>query len=121
MNIFDSSALLCFIQQEAGADIVERELDRDAVCSAANWSEIAQKVIAAGRNWSATRTLLFSYELQIEPVTRADAERAAQLWRRDSGLSLADRLCLATGTRLEATVWTTDTAWGDAAPIRQIR
>jgi len=50
-----------------------------------------------------------------------DAELAARLWRTGSGLSLADRLCLATGRRLEATVWTADSAWGSADGVRQVR
>ena len=48
-------------------------------------------------------------------------ERAAALWRRGSGLSLADRLCLATAHRLSAVVWTADTAWGTGEPVRQVR
>ena len=46
MNLFDSSALLCFLQGEAGADAVERALADGGLCGAANWSEVAQKVIA---------------------------------------------------------------------------
>jgi len=121
VNLFDSSALLCFLQGESGADVVERRLGEDAACSAANWSEVAQKIIAHKRDWDLTRGLLLSYGLTIEPVQAADAELAARLWRTGSGLSLADRLCLATGRRLDATVWTADAAWGTAKPVRQVR
>ncbi|HEX6128573.1 MAG TPA: hypothetical protein VF071_06090 [Candidatus Limnocylindria bacterium] len=44
----------------------------------------------------------------MEPVTREDGERASHLWQPASGLSLADRLCLALGLRLQATVATMD-------------
>jgi hypothetical protein len=54
-------------------DIVEAALADEAVCRAANWSEIAQKVHAANRGWDLAKALLESYELRIEPVT-ADAE-----------------------------------------------
>jgi ribonuclease VapC len=121
MNVFDSSALLCFLQGETGADTVETELGRGGFCSAANWSEVAQKVIAMGGDWNLAMGVLLSYPLDVEPVLRQDAEEAATRWRRGSGLSLADRLCLATASRLGATVWTADTAWGTASPIRQIR
>ena len=57
----------------------------------------------------------------MEPVVVADAEAAARLWRRGSGLSLGDRLCLATAQRLGAVVWTADTARGTAEPVRQVR
>ena len=57
----------------------------------------------------------------MERVVIADAEAAARLWQRGSGLSLGDRLCLATAQRLSAVVWTADTAWGTADPVRQVR
>jgi ribonuclease VapC len=121
VNVFDSSALICFLANEEGAARVEQQLEVGGVCSAANWSEVAQKIRAHGRDWSLLRSLLLSYGLVIEPVTVEDAEAAAALWRRGSGLSLADRICIATGHRLDATVWTADRAWGRKSPIRQVR
>ena len=50
-----------------------------------------------------------------------DAERAAGLWRRGSGRSIADRICMATALRLEAHVWTADKAWGTSEGISQVR
>ena len=70
MNLFDASALLCFLQGERGADVVERELVAGGVCSAANWSETAQKIIAHQRDWDLAGGLLLSYGLEIEPVER---------------------------------------------------
>lgn len=121
MNLFDASALLCFLRSERGADVVERELIDGGACSAANWSEVGQKIVAHDRDWPLSRGLLLSYELRIEPVLRSDAELAASLWRSNRSLSLADRLCLATGARLDAVVWTADAAWGSSDPVRQIR
>lgn len=121
MNLFDASALLCFLQGETGADVVERELGAAARCSAVNWSEVAQKLLAYKRDWGLARGLLMSYGLEVEPVLPVDAEVAAQLWRAGSGLSLADRICLATGQRLGAVVWTADAAWGAGETVRQVR
>ncbi len=121
MKLFDASALLCLLQGESGADVVERELGSDAVCSAINWSEVAQKVIAHGADWELARSLLLSFGLRIEPVLAADAEYAARLWRGGSGRSTADRICLATAVRLAAHVWTADTAWGTSNGISQVR
>ena len=121
MNVFDASALLAFLQGEDGADDVEAGLLEGGFCSTANWSEVAQKVRSIGRTWEMAGALLASYELALEPVSVVDAERAAQLWRRGTGLSLGDRLCLALGERLGATVWTADRSWGSSASIRQIR
>lgn len=119
--VFDASALLALLQGEAGAETVERLLESGGVCGAANWSEVAQKVSAAGADWDIARALLLSYPLDVEPVTASDAERAARLWKRGSGLSLGDRLCLALAHRLGATAVTADAAWGARDRVHHIR
>jgi ribonuclease VapC len=81
------------VADEVGADVVEAALLDGPSCSAANWSEVAQKVLAAGRDWELVLALLFSYELRVEPVMVEHAEWAARRWQRGEGVSLADRLC----------------------------
>ena len=120
MNLIDASALLAFLQGEEGADVVE-ELLTGGACSAVNWSETAQKLLARDQDWMLSRGLLLSYGLDVIPVLAADAEAAARMWRRGSGWSIADRLCMAAGQRLGATVWTVDAAWGAGENVRQIR
>ncbi len=120
-TVLDASALLARLKGETGSEVVEQALLDDARCSAANWSETAQKVIAAGGNWLNARSLLLSYQLTVEAVTAEDAEWAAKLWRPAEGLSLADRLCLALAERLNVTVLTADAAWGSSDRIQQIR
>ena len=121
MNVFDASALLTFLQGEEGAVHVEEVLQGGGACGAANWSEVAQKIRAHGRNWDLSRSLLASYGVKVEAVTAADAEWAARRWARGEGLSLADRLCMALGERLDADIWTADQAWGTNGRIRQVR
>ena len=121
MRVLDASALLCFLQGEQGAEKVEELLEQGCACSAANWSETAQKVLAAGGDWDLSRSLLQSYEIVVEPVSADDAEWAARRWRAGEGLSLGDRLCLALGERLDAAVWTADRAWGEKGRIHQLR
>lgn len=122
MTVLDASAILAFLQGEDGSDVVEDALGTGTTrCGAANWSEVAQNVQAAGRDWSLVRALLDSYDVQVEPVVLDDAERAARRWRRGEGLSLADRLCLALGERLDEPVLTADAAWGSEDRVRQIR
>jgi PIN domain nuclease of toxin-antitoxin system len=121
VNVFDASALLIFLQGEDGTAPVEKALQDGGACGAANWSEVAQKIRAHGRNWDLCRSLLASYGVRVEPVTIADAEWAARRWVQGEGLSLADRLCLALGDRLDTDVWTADQAWGTDGRIRQIR
>ncbi len=120
MNVFDSSAILAYLQHEQGSDVVLQVL-ADGVCASANWSEIAQRIRSQGLDWRANRALLEGFNVVVEPVTIDDAEAAAMLWQRGKGLSLADRLCLAMAERLEATVWTADAAWGTSDTILQIR
>ena len=118
--LFDASALLAFIFDESGANFVRERLP-GGVVSAANWSEFAQKVAQKKGDWAFTRAALLSLNLRIESVSIDDAELAAELWRAGNGLSLADRLCLATAKRLNAIVLTADTAWGSTEGIQQIR
>lgn len=119
--VLDASAVLAFLQGETGSDRVELALEGGAVVGAANWSEIAQKIQSRGGEWALSRALLDSYDVVVEPVTQADAEAAATLWRAGSGLSLADRLCLALGVRLSRVVLTADSAWGHDERVQQIR
>ena len=92
-----------------------------ASCGAANWSEVAQQVLARRGDWRLARALLMSYDLTVETVTLADAERAAELWEPASGLSLGDRLCLALGERRGEEILTADRAWSDRPGVRLIR
>ncbi|MHA7984843.1 PIN domain-containing protein [Rathayibacter sp. CAU 1779] len=89
--------------------------------SAANCSETAQKVATSGADWALARGVLLSYDLTVQPVTVADAEAAASLWRRGENLSLEDRLCLALGARLQAEVLTADSAWADRDGVVLVR
>jgi PIN domain nuclease of toxin-antitoxin system len=119
--VVDASALLAFLQGEPGAELVEARLAEGAVCGAANWSEVAQKVRRTGADWELASGLIKSFDLVVEPVTADDAEWAARRWRPGEGLSLADRLCLALGERSGLEVVTADSAWGDGEGICQIR
>ena len=117
MSVLDASALLAFLQGEDGADLVEGALIAGACCGAANWSEVTQKVVASGHNWELAATLLATYALDIEPVTRQDGDLAALLWRPGSALSLGDRLCLALGARTGRPVLTADRQWAALAEV----
>lgn len=121
MTVFDASALLAFLRGEPGSDIVEHDLTSGGRISAANWSEVAQKMATEPTAWPIAQGVLLSFDLVIEPVTRADAEAAAALWPAASQFSLADRLCLALATRLDADVLTADRAWAGRPRVTLIR
>ena len=120
MPVLDSSAVLAFLGGEAGADSVEEVLE-GAIISAANWSEIAQKTVFNGGDWGVASSLLASYGVEVVSVTQEDAELAASLWTKGSGLSLADRLCLALSLRIGEPAITADSAWGASETVVQIR
>jgi PIN domain nuclease of toxin-antitoxin system len=113
VSVVDASVVLAWLQDEAGADEAERHLV-GGVIGAANWSEVLRKARQHGADADIIACLLVSFGLQVVDVTRADAERAAALWHRGSGLSLAGRLCLALGLRLGVAVVTADARWADA-------
>ncbi len=108
--VIDASVVLAWLQDEPGADAAEPML-MEGVIGAANWSEVLQKARQAGAQPELVGRLLTSFGLEVTDVTQADAERAAALWRRGSGLSLADRLCLALSLRLGIPAATSDAAW----------
>ncbi len=112
--ILDASALLALLQDEPGATVVEAEL-ADGAVSSLNWSEVLQKSLAHGVDVTGLRQDLEALGLVILPFDVDDAEQAARLWSPGSGLSLADRACLALGLRHGVPVWTADRAWAQTA------
>lgn len=106
----DASAVLAWLQDEPGSDATEPLLV-EGIIGAANWSEVLQKARQHGLEPEAVGRLLASFGLVVAEVTAADGERAAKLWEPRSPLSLADRLCLALGLRLDVPIATTDAAW----------
>jgi len=110
--VVDASVILAWLQSEPGTDEAEPMLV-EGIVGAANWSEVLQKARDHGAPADIVGRLLVSFGLTVHEVTRADAEAAADLWRFGAALSLADRLCLALGLRMDLPVATADAAWAD--------
>lgn len=108
--VVDASVVLAWLQDEPGADEAEPLL-MEGLIGAANWSEILQKARQHGAQASLVAQLLAAFGVRVVEVIAEDAQRAADLWRPGSTLSLADRLCLALGLRLRLPVATADAAW----------
>lgn len=113
-NVLDASAVLAFVYAEAGHQVVEPLLDGGRI-SAANWSEVMQKIAHHGGDPIRQATFLIALGLVVEPLTQADAVMAARLYPvvRAAGLSLGDRCCLALAYRLGAPAITADKAWAE--------
>jgi PIN domain nuclease of toxin-antitoxin system len=121
MNVvLDASALLAWLQAETGADLVELELASAAI-SSLNWSEVLQKSLAHGVQITGLREDLEALGLAIVPFDVDDAEQAARLGPPGSGLSLADRACLALGLRHGVPVLTADRAWAQVTRNVDVR
>lgn len=121
--VVDASVVLAWLQDEPGSDQVEPLL-MEGVIGAANWSEVLQKSRQHGVDAELVARLLASFGLDVIDVTQRDAEQAASIWRKGSGLSLADRLCLALGLRMRLKVATADRRWNalpDAPELLLIR
>jgi PIN domain nuclease of toxin-antitoxin system len=110
--ILDASALLAYLQDEPGSEVVDGVL-AESVMSSVNWAEVIQKSIAAGVDVDGMLDDLQALGLVVEPFTPEDGEMAGRLWEqtRQYGLSLGDRACLSLGLRLGVSVLTSDRAW----------
>jgi PIN domain nuclease of toxin-antitoxin system len=110
--VLDASALLAWLVQERGADVVAGYLPR-AVITAVNLSEVLYRGQRLGRNVITLPARLGHLGLRVEPFTADDALLVTAIYARDRHhlLSLADRCCLATAIRLRLPAVTVDRAW----------
>ncbi|MBS1870644.1 MAG: type II toxin-antitoxin system VapC family toxin [Actinobacteria bacterium] len=116
--ILDASALLAYLRDEPGADVVADAVATGAVISTVNLGEVLSRV--ADRDTDPARVArqmtdrgLLDGAIAVEPFTTSDAIEVARLrpLTRDLGLSLGDRACLALAKRMDAPVLTADSAW----------
>jgi len=110
--VLDASALLAYLQDEKGSELIDAILPQ-SVISSVNWSEVVQKSISNKVDTKGLRGELETLGLIINPFTLEQAELAAELWQtsKEYGLSLGDRACLSLGIDLNVPVYTTDKVW----------
>ncbi len=116
--VLDASALLAFLQDEAGAPRVGAALANGACMSAVNWAEVLSVLARHGvaPEVEADRVLRrhgLGQLLELVPFDETQAVECARLrpLTRQAGLSLGDRACLALGRLKRAPVLTADRAW----------
>lgn len=124
ITVLDASAILAFLQSEPGDEIVRQALhDDECLVSAANHSEVIAKAIDRGADSQALQVVLADLAYTIVDVKAEDGTQAGLMrdFTRKIGLSLGDRLCLATAQRLQARVLTADRPWLAVAPALGIQ
>jgi PIN domain nuclease of toxin-antitoxin system len=126
--VLDASALLAYLRDEPGAELVAQAIADGVVISTVNLAEVFSRSADRGADPAKiadalTRSGLLGGAITVEPFTTADAIDAARLrpLTRDAGLSLGDRACLALARRLDSPALTADTAWQGVAHDVELR
>lgn len=114
ISVLDASALIALFDGEDGAEVVA-ELRRGSFISTVNLMEVSQAAMARSIPTGSRRRELEDLGIAVVPFTAAQAESGATMLEatRGSGLSLADRACLALALELGATAVTGDRAWAE--------
>jgi ribonuclease VapC len=117
-SVLDASAILAYLSNEAGAEVVEGAINSGACLSAVNWAEALSVLAARGQRVDAVakklvESGLIGQAIQLMPFTSDDAVVVAQLRQTTKSikLSLGDRSCLALAVRLKLPVVTADRTW----------
>jgi len=113
-TVLDASALLAWLEDEPGADIVEPILASGAaLMSAVNWGEVLVKLVDRGVSEDDLRRIRGSLDIEIRAFDEDAAFVSATLRHatRKLGLSTGDRACLGLALLAGAPVVTADHAW----------
>jgi len=120
--VLDSSAILCVLNNEPGADAVVAMLD-DALVSTVNYAEVVAKLVERGSTSAQAQSALRSIALTTVDFDIALAQRIGTLRVKTirRGLSLGDRACLALAEREGVPAMTGDRNWVGAVSGVEIR
>ena len=123
--VLDASALLCLLNAEAGATVVEQALS-ESVIGTVNYSEVVAKLVERGASSELVESILDPLHLDVVDFDRAQAVSAGALrsTTRQAGLSFGDRACLALGELRGLAALTTDREWSSLrldVPVQQVR
>jgi len=107
--VLDASALLALIQLEKGAERITQALEQgECIVSAVNLSEALAKLVTAGLPEDQAEAVVLGIPAEVVPCDERIALQAGRLaiMGKPLGLSLGDRVCLATGLVHGGTVLT---------------
>ena len=82
-----------------------------ATISAINYAAVLQKAVRLDIAVERVDAEMEALGITVVPFGRLDGRLAASFYRHRSGLSLADRVCLALARSLSSTAYTGDRTW----------
>lgn len=120
--VLDSSAVLAFLQNEPGREVVEPLLCV-SVISSVNLAEVVTKLIDRGSPAEQAHVKVDTLPFRIAAASPASGTSAGLLHAqtRRRGLSLGDRFCLALAMETGLPVLTADRAWTELGLDLDIR
>ena len=112
MTVLDASAVLAYLLDEPGAELVADRLP-GSLLSAVNAAEILSRLYDRGMDSPGPQQMLVALGCEVVDFDSGLAEASAELRAatRSQGLSLGDRACLALSIREDAPVLTADRIW----------
>lgn len=118
MTVLDASALLAYVLDEAGAEVVQDALEEESSIGTVNLAEVLTKLSDVGQDPSSAMDRLGVLPIDVVVFDEDLAVETARLRPLTSaaGLSLGDRACLALARRLGRRVLTADAAWVGLVP-----
>src|SRR3954465_13526766 len=113
---------MALIIGEPGSEVVERAAaEDDTTISAINYSEALQKATRHGVAPEDVGAAPDALGVTVSPFGRLDARLAASFYRHRSGLSLADRVCLALARNLASPAYSSDRLWQSGGDVLGVR
>jgi PIN domain nuclease of toxin-antitoxin system len=112
--VLDASAVLALLNQETGADKVEQALLLPATCmSSVQLAEVIAKLVMAGIPTVKIQEIMTELAIPIVDLNEKIAFESALLMplTKPLGLSLGDRVCLATSLSIGLPALTADKVW----------
>ena len=116
-SVVDTSAIMAYLNQEAGQDVVDEWLDRGVAVSALGIQETMSNLVRTNVERSAATEAITALGLTVHDLNESLAIEAGAMISvtRSKGLSHGDRACLALAKLLGVPAVTADRPWKELA------
>ncbi|MGH8611688.1 MAG: type II toxin-antitoxin system VapC family toxin [Gammaproteobacteria bacterium] len=113
MPVLDASAVLAYLQQEPGMDVVRNAMQEGSTINTVNLAEVCAKLKGRGVEPRPIVERLKALGLDVTAFSEEDAMCSGEMVPMTQPLELAlgDRACLASCRRLSAAALTAEKAW----------